>query len=624
MGLKPCRQREIPGRRAARAAVRTLYLGWLSCCLVFLAAKSACASSPPPAAPAAVNKGRHAASANASPNSVPESAVVFDDAYRLPAKDLLLNLDGERKAEANARFMHGLVSEDAINANGPNSEFLKSLALDPANVELSVAVAQDYLRTGDVPAAINLLKDTIKAAPKQAEPLLALAYIYFTSQNKPDLALKAATQALELDPNNILAYIYLRILYNATQQSAKTVPLLERAAKADSKNPEFWLQLGKLYIQTFIGEDSPKGEDNLKKTSAIFQKAAAVGSDSAETVNKVANFYALTKQFKEAVPLFERVVDIDPSQLAARENLARCFLATEQPAKAALVLEELIKLNPADPHAYALLGKIYEDAGDITRATQDYEQSLLVNPNDSQGYETIVLMLLDHKQPERAIPVLNEARRRFPNEPGFSYYLAVALEQTKQHQQALSMFEQTEAEAQSVRPSLLSGRFYFQYGATAEQAGLFDRAAQLMKKSLGMEEDPRLLANTSNYLGYMWVDHSINVEEGGELIKRAVEAEPDNGAYLDSLGWYYYRTNQFEQATAQLTKAVQKTEPEDPTVYEHLGDAYSKRNDTAKAVECWQKAIELDPKNTEVPELTKKIAAAKGPMSPAPVPTPKG
>ncbi len=145
-----------------------------------------------------------------------------------------------------------------------------------------------------------------------------------------------------------------------------------------------------------------------------------------------------------------------------------------------------------------------------------------------------------------------------------------------------------------------------------------------MKKSLGMEEDPKLIANTSNYLGYMWVDHSINVEEGGDLIKRAVEADPDNGAYLDSLGWYYYRTNQFEQATVQLTKAVQKTEPEDPTVYEHLGDAYSKQNDAVKAVGCWQKAIDLDPKNPEVPELTKKIAAVKAPMSPAPAPTPKG
>ena len=315
---------------------------------------------------------------------------------------------------------------------------------------------------------------------------------------------------------------------------------------------------------------------------------------------------------------------MDPSQNAARENLARCYLATEQPSKAAGTLEDLIKVNPADPHAYELLGKIYEDAGDFTKASQDYEQSLLVNPNDMQGYETLSLLLLDHKLPEKAVSVLTEARKRFPDRPGFSYLLAIALERTKQHKESLAVFEQTEVEAQSTQPSLLSGQFYFEYGAAAEQAGLYDRAALLMKKSLGMEDNPRLLANTSNYLGYMWVDHNLNVEEGGELIKRAVEVDPDNGAYLDSLGWYYYKTNQFDQATVQLTKAIQKTEPEDPTVYEHLGDTYWKQNDTAKATECWQKAVDLDPKGTDVPELTKKIAAAKAPVAVAPTPSPKG
>ena len=626
MGLPLRRHRENRVYRRAFPAVRVWFGSGLFC--LFLAGQAVvlASSPPPPSSMPGGGRSHHPAAAGAASNPAPESAVVYDDTYHPPAKDLQLSLDGDRKAEAAARFMHGLMLEDAASVTTTEeatNEYLKSLALDPGNVELSVSVAQDYLRKGDVPAAINLLKDTIKAAPKRAEPELALAYVYFTVQNKPDLALKSAAQALELAPDNILGYVYLQVLYKATDQSAKIAPLLERASKVDSKDPDYWLQLGKLYIQTFVSDDPSKNGDDLKKTSTVFQKAAVAGADNAEALNKVANFYLLTKQYNEAAPLFERVVEMDQSQNSARENLARCYLAVEQPAKAALVLEELIKVNPADPHAYEILAKIYEDAGDYTKATEDYEQALLVNPGDIQGYGNVVRMLLNHKQSEKAIAVLTEARKRFPDQPWFLYRLAEALEQAKQHQQSLLAFEQTEVEAQGTQPSLLDGQFYFEFGATAEQAGLYDRAAQLMKKSLGMEEDPRLIAITANYLGYMWVDHSTNVEEGGDLIKRALEADPENGAYLDSMGWYYYRTNQFEQATTLLTKAVQKTEPEDPTVYEHLGDAYWKQNDAVKAVSSWQRAIDLDPSGTNVPDLNKKIAAAKPPLA-TPAPSPKG
>ena len=106
-----------------------------------------------------------------------------------------------------------------------------------------------------------------------------------------------------------------------------------------------------------------------------------------------------------------------------------------------------------------------------------------------------------------------------------------------------------------------------------------------MKKSLGMEDDPRLIANTCNYLGYMWVDHDLQRRGRRRPHQTRLEIEPDNGAYLDSLGWYYYQDEPVRPGDwGNCTQAVEKTKPEDPTVYEHLGDTYLKLNDTAKAV----------------------------------------
>ncbi len=595
------------------------------CPCIGSAAPTTPAASPAPAkGPSRRNPPQAANTPEATPapdsnGGKPEFAVLYDDVYRPPAKDLLLNADGEHKAEADARFINGLLLEEVAETDRATEEYGKALALDPANVELAIKVAWEYLRRGDTPGAVDLLRNTAKAAPKSARIPLALANIYYNNLNKVDQALKYSQQALELDPANISCYEYLRDLYKATGQAQKIPALLDRAAKTDTKDAMFWLRLGALYADVFLQDDPAHNADDLRKTTAIFQKALATGNNDLEIIGKIADFFVATQQLAEAVPLYKRMVDIDPNQNAARENLARCYLGLNDTDKAAATLEDLIKVNPVQPRAYETLAKIYEAAGQMEKAAQDYEQSLLISPNEPGTYENLVRRLLGLKKPERAVTILNEARKRFPDVAGFTFLLAISLEQAKQHQQALAMYEQTEAEAQHTNNSgLLDSQFYFNFGVSAEQAGLYDRAATLLEKSLTMEDDPRQIANASNYLGFMWVDHDQNLEKGGDLIKKAVEIEPDNGAYLDSLGWYYYKTNQFPDALTQLQLAIDKLKPEDAVVYEHLGDTYLKLNDTANAVGSWEKAMELDPENPDAAAITKKINEAKAAPPPAP------
>ena len=554
-----------------------------------------------------------------------ELAVVYDDVYRWPAKDLLLSTEGEHRAEANARFINGLLLEEVAETDRATEEYGKALTLDPSNVELSIKVAWEYLRRGDTPGAIDLLKSAAKASPKAARLPLALANIYYNNLNKVDQALKYSQQALELDPANISCYEYLRDLYKATGQIPKIPALLDRAAKADTKDAMFWLRLGALYADVFLQDDPAHNADDLRKTTTIFQKALSLGNNDPEIIGKIADFFVATQQLAEAIPLYRRIIDIDPNQNAARENLARCYLGLNDSEKAAATLEDLIKVNPVQPRAYETLAKIYEAAGQMEKAAADYEQSLLISPNEPGTYQNLVRRLWALKKPQRAVTVLNEARRRFPDVAEFSFMLAVSLEDAKQHKQALAMYEQTEAEARHTNNAgLLDSQFYFNFGVSAEQSGLYERAATLLERSLSMEDDPRQIANASNYLGFMWVDHDQNLEKGGDLIKKAVELEPENGAYLDSLGWYYYKTIRFPDALAQLQLAIEKLKPEDPVVYEHLGDTYLRLNDTPNALGSWLKALELDPLNPDAVTITKKIADAKAGFTPAPpAPAPK-
>ncbi len=102
-----------------------------------------------------------------------------------------------------------------------------------------------------------------------------------------------------------------------------------------------------------------------------------------------------------------------------------------------------------------------------------------------------------------------------------------------------------------------------------------------------------------NYLGYLNAEDAVDLEEAKGLIERALMLDPDNGAYLDSLGWVYYQMGQTEQAIVYLEHAAQML-PIDPVVFDHLGDAYFRQRDLKGARRNWEKALELDAQQTEI------------------------
>ncbi|PYL14305.1 MAG: hypothetical protein DMF43_02000, partial [Verrucomicrobia bacterium] len=221
------------------------------------------------------------------------------------------------------------------------------------------------------------------------------------------------------------------------------------------------------------------------------------------------------------------------------------------------------------------------------------------------------LLLGPLKDPERAVKFLTEARRRFAGAPEIAYYLAIAQREAKQIQQAVATFEEALHEAELDQDDeIVNAKFYFNYGATAEQAGLYEKAADLLRKSIAL--DPANAAEAYNYLGYMWADHNMHLDEAEETIRRALEIEPNNGSYLDSLGWVEFRKGKFDQALADLLRAAKNIDREDPIVFEHIGDTYLKLNRVPEALESWQKALKLDPKNKS---LADKIERTKTTLS---------
>ena len=138
------------------------------------------------------------------------------------------------------------------------------------------------------------------------------------------------------------------------------------------------------------------------------------------------------------------------------------------------------------------------------------------------------------------------------------------------------------------------------------QAMLQPLGLSLIRQSeLGIPEAPE----PYNHLGYSWVDRGQNLEEAGQLIRKALELSPDNGAYLDSLGWYYFKAGKFAEAKKELLSAVKQMEKEDAVVFDHLADVCEQLGEHADAITYWESALKLKPDGAE--KISQKLDAAK-------------
>ncbi len=152
---------------------------------------------------------------------------------------------------------------------------------------------------------------------------------------------------------------------------------------------------------------------------------------------------------------------------------------------------------------------------------------------------------------------------------------------------------------------------WFLLGAIYERQKFFDKAEQQFKKVLAV--NPKN-APVLNYYGYMLGDLGIRLDEAETLVQQALKEDPYNGAYLDSLGWIYFKENKLGASESTLRKAVER-ERHDATIHSHLGDLYAKlgRGDLAaaeweKSLVEWRRSLPADMEADKVAELEKKLS----------------
>lgn len=539
------------------------------------------------------------------------SDFILDESQRLP-ESAKLESKAEREAEAMARFVTGIFEEESLGPERAMASFRRVLEIDPGFTKLAIDVAHDYLRRGASTEAIGVLKDALKASPKDTELALALSSIYLRHLRKPDLATKYAEQAITAAPRAIGGYEALWEIALAEGNPANVTKALDRALRSKSESPEYWIKLAELFTTSTSG-DAFSDDSYSAKISTCLERAIKFAAEDATLLARIGDFYTINRQYESATSLYQQVLVLKPTMVNINEKLAETLVQLGRFDEALPVLDAIIAANPLDIRAYDQLARIHTEQDSLDKAAAAIEQAIIIDKSNPYRYQQLAGILLYSDKPERAAERLLEARRLFPQIPFFTQLHAKALSMSGSHDAAMAMYELAQVEASVSQPELLDGAFYFDYGMAAEAANRPVKAADLFRKSI--ELDPYNAALALNALGYMWADRNENLDEAETLIRRALELDPDNGAIIDSLGWVLYRKGDYENALHELLRAATRIDYPDSVVYSHIGDTYHALKRDPEALLYWQKALQLDPENLKLVDKVDQVSSrlAKSP-----------
>ncbi|HZW78937.1 MAG TPA: tetratricopeptide repeat protein, partial [Candidatus Deferrimicrobiaceae bacterium] len=363
-----------------------------------------------------------------------------------------------------------------------------------------------------------------------------------------------------------------------------------------------------------------------------YKVIADANPEDAQTYLRISEIYRRQGKYDQALDSLKKAQDMVPDALEVPYNIAVVYEAQGRYDDAIKILQDLLKKTEKPDSSYSQadrnnrgifierLGMVYRDQENYPAAVEAFRKMIpLGDDNAKTGYQDVIDTYREAKQWPQATAVAKEAVQKMPEDHELRMVLDAQLADTGDPEKPLAdvrslltgkaedrevyvrlaiMYTRlkrwSDAEESLNKAELLSTKpddkeyIYFLRGSTYEREKKYDEAEAEFKKVLA--NNPQS-AVTLNYLGYMNADRGVQLEESLNQIKLAVSLDPTNGAYLDSLGWAYFKLGKYDLAEESLNKASLRM-GSDPTVQDHLGDLFQKTGRLKLAAAHWERALE--------------------------------
>ena len=516
-------------------------------------------------------------------------------------------------------------------------QYEQIVKIEPDKVDDHLLLGRLYRLNNDLQKAENELKIAVKLDPDSEEAVTTLSLLY-SDEGDTTHALQVLSSVPDKGRSAKL-YAALGTTYEQRKDYKNAIDAYKHAIQLDRDNLDAIRGLAENLLN----------DGQIDAALDQYKVIADANPEDAQTYLRISEIYRRQGKYDEALESLKKAEAMVPDALEVPYNVAVVYQAQARYDEAEKVLQDLLKKTEKPESSYSQsdrnnrgifmerLGMVYRDQENYPAAVETFRKMLTLGDDNARtGYQNIIDTYRGAKQWPQATAAAKEAVQKLPNDRELrmvldsqladngdpekpladvrsllkgtpedrDVYLRLAIMYTRlkrwsDAEEALNKAEQLSTKADDKE------YVYFLRGDTYEHEKKYDDAEAEFKKVLAITPQS---AAALNYLGYMNADRDVRLEESLNYIKLAVSLEPTNGAYLDSLGWAYFKLGKYDLAEENLTKASLRM-GSDPTVQDHLGDLYQKTGRLKLAAAHWERAVE-EWNKTVGPELDGDLFAA--------------
>jgi len=458
----------------------------------------------------------------------------------------------------------------------------KALTSFPDSRQLTFYLANAYQMRRMIAEACQTLERFLAKHPKDAPATRELASILEDAGRHSEAT--GVLQRLPETDRDAMTYYLLAKASAGLGQSQEAIRQMRLALAKDDSLMVVWADLAQLLEK----------EGDLKGAEECYRKMEAMGEDSVEIRAKLVRLAIARKAPAEALKLLSG----GKTQKNLLLDAMAAFIEAKYPKQARQVLAMLEAADPNSPDLLFYRAVLaYEGEHDPKAAMAFLAQVLPDNPNYDKSLGFRIQIALEIGDTTKAQDLALQARERFPDKKEFVVVQAGIQDKLGHVDQA----------AETLKQSLTRWPddvdLLYRYGVALEKLKRRAEARTIMEKIVSLDpKNPDAL----NYIGYSLAEEGRDLDKAQAMIQTALEKEPDNPFFLDSLAWAFFKHNQPQEALDAIRKAIDH-QVKDAIIWEHYGDIAAVAGHKDEAKKAYAKALEL---GSETPEaVAKKLEA---------------